>query len=68
MEGYRLFTGLRLVGGSSCQGRLELRAAVSSQLTFGQACDSDFGDDEATVVCRELRCSATGAHRTPANQ
>ena len=59
---------LRLVNGSSCQGSLELRAAVSSQLRFGLACGHDFGDDEARVVCRQLDCSAAGAQRVSVNQ
>jgi hypothetical protein len=45
-----------------------MRAAVSAQLAFGQACDRDYGDNEAMVVCRELGCTSVGALRVSANQ
>ncbi len=49
---------LRLVGGDSCRGRLEIGSS--------QACDLNTGNSEARVICRELGCSATGAQRVNA--
>ena len=59
-----LIIGLRLTGGNSCQGRLEIRPPSSTQ--FGQACDLDAGDNEAMVICRQLGCTAEGAERVSA--
>nr|XP_015195393.1 PREDICTED: deleted in malignant brain tumors 1 protein-like [Lepisosteus oculatus] len=56
--------GVRLVGGSDlCSGRLE----VQHRETWGSVCDSDFGWQDAEVVCRELDCGVPsqvlkGAH------
>uniref|UniRef100_W5LVJ7 SRCR domain-containing protein n=1 Tax=Lepisosteus oculatus TaxID=7918 RepID=W5LVJ7_LEPOC len=56
--------GVRLVGGSDiCSGRVELQHGE----TWGSVCDSDFGWQDAEVVCRELDCGVPsqvlkGAH------
>ena len=58
---------LRLVGGNSCQGRLEVKIAPST--VFGQACDLKTGNDEAMVICNQLPgCSAVGAQRVDPTQ
>ena len=58
---------LRLVGGNSCQGRLEVKIAPST--VFGQACDLNTGNNEAMVICNQLPgCSGVGAQRVIATQ
>ena len=56
-------SNLRFVdGGGECKGRLE----VITQTGWGQACDNSFGNSEAQVVCRELRCGNYGAFQQDA--
>ena len=58
---------LRLVGGNSCQGRLEVRIAPST--VFGQACNLNTGNNEAMVICNQLPgCSTVGAQRVDPTQ
>ena len=46
---------VRLVGGAHlCSGRVEVRNGSS----WGTVCDADFDQQDAEVVCRELRCGA----------
>uniref|UniRef100_A0A673KI34 SRCR domain-containing protein n=1 Tax=Sinocyclocheilus rhinocerous TaxID=307959 RepID=A0A673KI34_9TELE len=47
-------SGVRLVGGSRCSGRLEILHA-NTRLSV---CDAAFDQQDAEVVCRELDCGA----------
>lgn len=44
---------LRLIGGSRCEGRLEIKQDRPDS-PFGQACDFNAGNNEAMVACRQL--------------
>ncbi len=48
------FSGVRLVGGSRCSGRLEI---LHDQMWMS-VCDAVFDQQDAEVVCRELDCGA----------
>ncbi|XP_077090785.1 scavenger receptor cysteine-rich type 1 protein M130-like [Siphateles boraxobius] len=47
-------SGVRLVGGSRCSGRLE----ILHDRTWVSVCDAAFDQQDAEVVCRELDCGA----------
>ncbi|XP_042603554.1 scavenger receptor cysteine-rich type 1 protein M130-like [Cyprinus carpio] len=47
-------SGIRLVGGSRCSGRLE----VPHENTWHKVCATTFDQQDAEVVCRELNCGA----------
>ncbi|XP_051543949.1 deleted in malignant brain tumors 1 protein-like [Myxocyprinus asiaticus] len=47
-------SGVRLVGGSRCSGRLEILHVK----TWVSVCDAAFDQQDAEVVCRELDCGA----------
>uniref|UniRef100_A0A9J8BEP6 SRCR domain-containing protein n=1 Tax=Cyprinus carpio carpio TaxID=630221 RepID=A0A9J8BEP6_CYPCA len=47
-------SGVRLVGGSRCSGRLE----ILHDQTWMSVCDAVFDQQDAEVVCRELDCGA----------
>uniref|UniRef100_A0A3B1J117 SRCR domain-containing protein n=1 Tax=Astyanax mexicanus TaxID=7994 RepID=A0A3B1J117_ASTMX len=47
-------SGVRLVGGSRCSGRLEVLHGES----WVTVCDADFNQQDAEVVCRELGCGS----------
>lgn len=46
------FLEVRLVGGSRCSGRVEVR----NRMTWVQVCDADFTKQDAEIVCQELDC------------
>ncbi|XP_074465865.1 scavenger receptor cysteine-rich type 1 protein M130-like isoform X2 [Sebastes fasciatus] len=49
---------VRLVNGTSlCSGRLEVKSSQSNQW-WSSVCEADFDQQDAEVVCRELRCGA----------
>ncbi|XP_042578554.1 scavenger receptor cysteine-rich type 1 protein M130-like, partial [Cyprinus carpio] len=48
-------SGVRLVGGSRCSGRLE----ILHDQTWMSVCDSVFDQQDAEVVCRELDCGCS---------
>ncbi|XP_050960025.1 deleted in malignant brain tumors 1 protein-like [Labeo rohita] len=47
-------SGVRLVGGSRCSGRLQ----ILHDQTWMSVCDAAFDQQDAEVVCRELDCGA----------
>ncbi len=47
-------SGVRLIGGSRCSGRLE----ILHDQTWMSVCDAVFDQQDAEVVCRELDCGA----------
>ncbi|KAL0149892.1 hypothetical protein M9458_054798, partial [Cirrhinus mrigala] len=47
-------SGVRLIGNSSCSGRLE----ILHDQTWMSVCDAAFDQQDAEVVCRELDCGA----------
>uniref|UniRef100_A0A671NKK0 SRCR domain-containing protein n=1 Tax=Sinocyclocheilus anshuiensis TaxID=1608454 RepID=A0A671NKK0_9TELE len=47
-------SGVRLVGGSRCSGRLE----ILHDQSWMSVCDAAFDQQDAEVVCRELDCGA----------
>ncbi|KAG1952921.1 deleted in malignant brain tumors 1 protein-like [Pimephales promelas] len=47
-------SGVRLVGGSRCSGRLE----ILDDQSWVSVCDAAFDQQDAEVVCRELDCGA----------
>ncbi|KAL0148665.1 hypothetical protein M9458_055992, partial [Cirrhinus mrigala] len=47
-------SGVKLVGGSRCSGRLE----ICHNQTWMSVCDAAFDQQDAEVVCRELDCGA----------
>ncbi|XP_052429891.1 scavenger receptor cysteine-rich type 1 protein M130-like [Carassius gibelio] len=47
-------SGVRLVGGSRCSGRLQ----ILHNQTWMSVCDAVFDQQDAEVVCRELDCGA----------
>ncbi len=49
-----VLSGVRLVGGSRCSGRLE----ILHDQTWMSVCDAVFDQQDAEVVCRELDCGA----------
>ncbi len=50
-----VLSGVRLVGGSRCSGRLE----ILHDQTWMSVCDAVFDQQDAEVVCRELDCGAS---------
>ena len=60
-----MYTDLRLVGGTRCEGRLEIiQERPDSPLFIGQACDVvNAGTNEVMVACRQLGCNPVGAQR-----
>ncbi|KAM6184375.1 scavenger receptor cysteine-rich domain-containing protein SCART1-like [Sarcoramphus papa] len=56
------FASLRLVGGGSrCDGRVE----IFQHGTWGRVLDDEWDVQEASVVCRELRCGEAGTAYNP---
>uniref|UniRef100_A0A8C1JSH5 SRCR domain-containing protein n=1 Tax=Cyprinus carpio TaxID=7962 RepID=A0A8C1JSH5_CYPCA len=49
-----LSSGVRMVGGSRCSGRLE----ILHNQTWMSVCDAAFDQQDTEVVCRELDCGA----------
>ena len=63
---FLFYAEVRLVGGNSCSGRVEIRPTTLDQ--FGQACDNGVTNTEATVICRQLGCSTEEAAVVPSTE